>query len=126
MAELGAVPLTPLVLKAAHDPVDLRLGQGLLAIMCATTVEDVARLGGEVGELSLQLRPGVAPALRDRLEDGRGIAPCRAHHLRVPGESLPAAGDPAPVAIEEGRPDTVGKALTHALADPGRAGPMPL
>jgi hypothetical protein len=49
VAELRAVPLAPLVLEAPHDPVNLGRGQGLLAIMCATAVEDVARLGGEIG-----------------------------------------------------------------------------
>ena len=65
------MPFAPLVLEAPHDPVDLGLGQGLFAIMRATTVEDVARLCGEVSQLGLQLRARVAPALRDRLEDGR-------------------------------------------------------
>ena len=89
--ELRTVPFAPLVLKAPHHPVDLGLGQGLLAIMRAATVEDVARLGGEVRELGLQLRAGVAPTLGDRLEDGRRVAARRADHLRLLGEPLPAA-----------------------------------
>ena len=126
MAELGAVPLAPLVLKAPHDPVDFGLGQGLLAIMGATAVEDVARLRREIGELGLQLRAGMTAAFRDRLEDGRRIAARRAHHLRALCEPLPAARHPAPVAIEEVRPDAT-CALTprHAppLAAPDRPGP---
>src|SRR5690554_3449679 len=119
------MPLTPLVLVAPHDAVDLGLGQGLLAVMGAAAVEDMARLGGEVGQLGLQLRAGMAPAFRDRLEDGRRIAPRRPDHLRVRRKSLPAARDPAPVAIEEGGADTARLTPCHARppAVPDRQGP---
>jgi hypothetical protein len=42
VSELGAVPFAPLVLKTASQAFDLCLGQGLLAVMSAAAVEDVA------------------------------------------------------------------------------------
>jgi len=49
--------------------------------MGATGIEDETRFGGEVSKLGAQLRPGVAAALPDRLENRRRMAARGPHHL---------------------------------------------
>src|SRR5690606_31564679 len=81
MAELWCMPLVPLVLEAPRHALDLTRREQLFAIMRTTGIEDEAGFGGQIRQLGAQLRPGMAAALPDRLEDRWGMAARRADHL---------------------------------------------